>query len=451
MMNRREFFMRCGAGAAAAGAEGSGFRAAAFRADATPPPGAPLIWVRPAARVADPLWAKGVVIDSGRERYVACAIDWCGIAGSWHALLRRRIAGAVGTVPERVAVQTVHQHTAPYVCGDGYALLKKFSNPPLIYPEKEFEAMADRIAAAAKRALGAARPVDRIGLAAVTVERVASERRILDAKREKVTAVRYSSTAKAPALALLPEGDIDREMKSISFFSGKQIVARLHYYATHPQTFCCEGTVSADFVGAAREAFEKEEGVPQIYFTGCSGDVTVGKYNDGSEQARKDLAERLLAAFRAVPAATKAEPAPQPNWKAVPLTLPPRPDSDPVFAAHKAKLESVSGTLGQDHYRSAIAVAFRNRKTPLDVAALRLGRAVVIHLPGEPMLDFQKYAQRELPGDFVAVAGYGDIAPGYLCTDIAYQQGGYEPSASNSAPGTEAAVKAAIAAAAKRW
>ncbi len=436
-----------GGGALAAGAGSSTFRAAAFRADATPPLGAPLIWVTPAARIADPLWAKGLVIDSGRERCVVCAIDWCGISGSWHDLLRKRIASAVGTVAERVAVQTVHQHTAPYVCGDGYALLKKFPEPPLMYPEKEFEAMAGRIAAAAKQALRAARPIDRIGFAAVTVERVASERRILDAKGEKVTAVRYSSTARTPALALLPEGDIDREMKSISFFSGKQTVARLHYYATHPQTFCCEGTVTADFVGAAREVFEKEDGAPQIYFTGCAGNVTVGKYNDGSEQARRELTARLLAAFRAVPAATKTQPAPQPAWSSAPLTLPPRADSDAVFAAHKAKLESASGKLGQDHYRSAIAVAFRNRKTPLDVTALRLGKALIVHLPGEPMLDFQIFIQRQFAGNFAAVAGYGDIGPGYLCTDLAYNQGGYEPSASNAAPGTEAAVKAAIRAA----
>ena len=32
-------------------------RVAAFRADATPALGEPLIWVTPAARVADPLWA----------------------------------------------------------------------------------------------------------------------------------------------------------------------------------------------------------------------------------------------------------------------------------------------------------------------------------------------------------------------------------------------------------
>ena len=44
----------------------------------------------------------------------------------------------------------------------------------------------------------------------------------------------------------------------------------------------------------------------------------------------------------------------------------------------------------------------------------------------------------------MAVAGYGDISPGYLCTDRAFEEGGYEPSAANAGPGTEARVKQAI-------
>ena len=37
----------------------------------------------------------------------------------------------------------------------------------------------------------------------------------------------------------------------------------------------------------------------QIYFTGCAGDVTAGKYNDGSRAARNELTERLLAGMKA--------------------------------------------------------------------------------------------------------------------------------------------------------
>jgi hypothetical protein len=60
------------------------------------------------------------------------------------------------------------------------------------------------------------------------------------------------------------------------------------------------------------------------------------------------------------------------------------------------------------------------------------------------MLEFQKFAQRFKPGDFVAVAGYGDCGSAYICTDAAFTEGGYEPVATNLAPGAEQIVKASI-------
>ena len=95
-------------------------------------------------------------------------------------------------------------------------------------------------------------------------------------------------------------------------------------------------------------------------------------------------------------------------------------------------------------YLAALRVAFANRKEPFTATLLTLGNVRILHLPGEPMLEFQRYAQGLRANDFVAVAGYGDLSPGYLCTDRAWTEGGYEPSASNSGPGTEAAVKKAI-------
>jgi hypothetical protein len=65
-------------------------------------------------------------------------------------------------------------------------------------------------------------------------------------------------------------------------------------------------------------------------------------------------------------------------------------------------------------------------------------------MPGEPMLEFQRYAISLRPDEFVAFAGYGDIAPGYICTDRAFREGGYEPGAANSRPGVESVVKAGI-------
>jgi hypothetical protein len=62
----------------------------------------------------------------------------------------------------------------------------------------------------------------------------------------------------------------------------------------------------------------------------------------------------------------------------------------------------------------------------LDVRCLTLGKARIVFLPGEPFVEYQLAAKAMRTDLFVAVAGYGDYAPGYICTAIAYKQGGYE-------------------------
>ena len=106
------------------------FRLATFRIDATPPPGEPLIWIVPLVKVEEPLLAKGIVIEAGNTRYVLCAIDWCEIANGSELTFRRKIAAAADTDPLRVAVQTVHQHAAPYADSDAHKLLDMAPDPP---------------------------------------------------------------------------------------------------------------------------------------------------------------------------------------------------------------------------------------------------------------------------------------------------------------------------------
>ena len=406
-----------------------GAKVAAFRADATPDAGEPTIWVQPVTQVLDPLLAKGVVLeDGGGRRYVIAAIDWCGVGGSIDLMLRSRMAAAAGTDETRVALQSVHQHAAPYVDGDGYALLAAARPRMLRMSDAYLEKLATRLETAVRDAVRRLEPFDRVGTAKARVERVASARRIL--KNGEVL-TRYSSTARTPELAAEPEGEIDPDIRTVTLARGNKPLVRLHYYASHPQTFCCDGRVTADFVGAARERAEKDEGVPHVYFTGCGGNITVGKYNTGQDAERSALAERLLAGIRASSRATVYQRAGSIAWRYQALRLSPRADPAVADAAQSDQLA----------YRAAITTAFARRERPLPASALHIGGIVIIHLPGEPLLEFQKFAQESGRGKFVAVAGYGDISPGYLCPDEVLKQGGYEPSASNAAPGTEARVK----------
>ena len=416
-------------------------RVAAFRADVTPPLGSFIYGLKPLETIEHPLLAKGIVLEDGPRRYVLCAVDYCILSNGTHRMFRRKLAEAAGTDISRVAVQTVHVHTAPLVDEGVTNVLKTMKDPPPYYDLTIYDKIADRLAAAVKKSLDDLQPFDSIGTGQAKVDRVASSRRIRDANGKMCW--RGSSAGKSAKLRELPEGRIDRFLKTITLARGDKPLVRLHYYATHPQTFYGDPRVSYDFVGMAREAMEKKEGVPQVYFTGCAGDVAVGKYNDGTPKARRELSERLLAGIEASIASTKFAKAERPQWRTTPLVMPPRSDAGTSPADRRAKLmdESLPPFMRTWHARR---LAFAQRQKPIELSSLRMGRIHVVHLPGEPMLDYQFYAQQLQPDDFVAVAGYGEGSPSYICTEKAFSEGGYEPKASAVAPEGERPLKAAI-------
>lgn len=461
-INRREFCRASAALAIAGSAAGRSvaadrppLRAATFRSDVTPPLGFPSYpSFGPLETVEHPLLAKGVVLDDGARRYVLCAVDWCVLSNSSRLRFRQTIADAAGTDVAAVAVQMVHQHTALLVDIDAQRILDSVDNAPAYLEEDFLHDAFDRLGAAVKEAIPRLQRVDRIGAGEARVERVASSRRIYseDGKFHG----RSSSTRGRPHLRELPEGLIDPAIKTITLAAGQRPLARLHYYATHPQSFYGDRRVSYDFPGMARETLEQEEGVFQVYFTGCAGDIAAGKYNDGSPEARQQLAERLLAGMKAAVDATRWEPVQAgPRWLTAPVLLPPKLAADPS----QAGLFSLRG-LHPEHLRSLMAnpkesansrigaarrLAFLDRKDrPIELSGLQLGRVHIVHLPGEPMVEFQLDAQRQRPDEFVAVAGYGEGCTNYICTAEAFEQGGYEPSAASVGSGAEQILKAGV-------
>lgn len=424
------------------GAEGAGLRVATFRCDVTPPLGGhPIIWLTPLAEVEEPLLAKGIVLDDGQARYVVCAVDWCGLSNSSHLLFRSKIAAAAGTDVSHVAVQCIHQHTAPYTDGDAQRLLDREKDPPRYVDLKFLQEATDRLAASVKRSLGEFRPFDSVGTGQAKVERVASTRRVPVEGGKVLT--RWSSCTD-PKLRAMTEGKIDPVLRTITLAEGDKPLVRMHYYATHPQSFYGDPRASSDVPGFARERLQRKEKVFQIYFTGCAGDVTMGKYNDGTRRARDELTDRLYAAMEASAASTRLAPAGRLGWRTVPLVLPLRTDAG--YTVDEARTKMADPKVDAvARVRAAIRVAFAGRiDRPLELSVLRIGRVQILHLPGECMVEFQLFAQRLRPEDFVAVAAYGDLGPGYICTEASFSEGGYEPSASRVAPKSEAALKRAI-------
>jgi hypothetical protein len=420
----------------------SSLRVATFQSDVTPPiDGHPLIWVVPVKEVEAPLLAKGIVLDDGQSRYVLCAVDWCGLCNSSYDLFRTKIAAGAGTEVSHVALHCVHQHTAPYTDGDAQRLLNQCDNLPNYVDFDFLEQVTDQLRAAVAAALERLEPFDRVGIGQGKVERVASSRRIPTGNGRIIG--RMSATTD-PKLQALPEGRIDPMLKTITFARGVKPLIRMHYYATHPQSFYGDPRASSDVPGFARKRLEEKEAVFQIYFTGCSGDVAMGKYNNRSREARAELTDRLYAGMEASVAATTLVPVEQLRWRTLPLRLPERTDPGYTMEDNRGKMLDPNQSV-VSRVRAATRIAFTNRiDRSIDVSLLEIGAARILHLPGECMIEFQLYAQSLRPNDFIAVAAYGDVGPGYICTEKSFSEGGYEPSASRGGRKSEYVLKDVI-------
>src|SRR5690554_6159266 len=86
---------------------------ATFDVDATPALGSPLTYDSTANSWDLGLRAKGVVLLGAGQPIILVAVDWIGIANDSQDAFKEALAAGAGTVPERVAVHTLHQHDAP--------------------------------------------------------------------------------------------------------------------------------------------------------------------------------------------------------------------------------------------------------------------------------------------------------------------------------------------------
>src|ERR1039458_1995107 len=421
-------------------------RVATFDVDATPPVGSMMAYDPVTNHWELGLRARGIVLLGAGEPIVLCAVDWIGIANEGHDVFCRALARTAVTSPRRVAVHSLHQHDAPDCDFSAERILKEAGVDPRQYEGRFQRQVIADLERAVRESLPRAQPVTHLGLGEARVDQVASNRRILGPDG-KVRATRWTAT-KDPAIRAEPEGTIDPILSLVSLWNGEQPVAVLSYYATHPQSYYRTGMPNPDFPGLAR--FFRQLAVPaalHIHFTGAGGNIGAGKYNDGSPENRLALAERLADGMRRAWESTKRQliSAADVSWTVESVALPPAKHL--TAAKLESDLKERPGTFAAAGGASRLAWLRRCQAgQQLDVQCLKLGRSRILHLPGELFVEYQLAAKAARPDLFVALAAYGDYAPWYIGTEVAYGEGGYEtgPDASNVAPEVEAVLMAAI-------
>ena len=420
------------------------FNISTFSLDITPPMGSPLCGgaIESANAVDDPQYGLGFVLRGDGDPIVLVTMDCVGISNDSHDRFVVALAEAAQTDSQRVLLTSVHQHDAPWNdlgvqrriddCGLDY----RFCDP------QHFERMLDGMAGALRDALAKPQRGTHVGGGRAKGDRVAANRRILG-NDGKVKHQR-NTMCYDPKIRAAPEGLIDPYLTALTFFDGDRPVVTVSHYATHPMSHYGQGRVSADFCGLARARRQAEQpDCFQMYVTGCAGNIGVGKYNDGDPANRAVFTDRMAMAMKQASESARSQPLTGVRCRNVPMRLPVREDpgftreecesalrrgegmiKDPESFRHAMRTATI---VTQDVRHLAKPLQWRQRASePINVPAIDLGAATLLLLPGEPFIEYQLAAQQLRPDDLVITIGYGNGGPGYLCTDIAYDQGGYE-------------------------
>jgi len=410
---------------------------ATFGCDVTPPDDHPLCggWIMSVRGVDDPLRALGVVLLGVGKPIVICAVDWTALRNEAFRIWRSALAEAAHTTPEHVSLHCVHPHNTPFADVEAQKLIAAAGAPKSLDLDF-YRACVQRSANAIKNALHKAVRFTHIGSGSAGVKEVASNRRVLGPDG-KVKFTRTSATKNKEARDA-PEGLIDPKLRTLSFWDGDNPLAALHFYACHPMSYYGDGRVSADFCGLARQKRLDETGVFQVYFNGCGGNITAGKYNDGAKENRAALRDRVHSAMVAAWKETTRISVTDWDWSYETVKLPPRTEASFGEVQSKLTLDDAKAPAARRNNAAFQLAWLKRRSTPIEINCLDFGNRVLnLFLPGEAFIEYQLAAQKMRPDAVVNVAAYGDDGPGYIPTAKAYLEGGYEPTVALAGPDSE--------------
>ena len=424
---------------------GNILKAGVFNVDVTPEIGGPIAFGIN-KKTDSPIFIRGVIIDDSKKRIVLASCDFLYIWGNAYEQMKKVIAKAAGTVPQKVLLHSVHQHDSINIAIELNDIHKKYIGievTPLAYYKKINEDMENAVAKAVRKM----KTVKNLASAERRISGLASNRRLLD-KNGKVHAMRWSMCHN-PELQSEATGVIDPMLRSIAFIGGNdKPLAVMHFYASHPMTAYGRNMCSADVPGVALEYVKKhyDENVSHIYFTGCGGNITFGKYSlENKEKSLKFLGKRLGKEILENCRQLEKKKIGSIALKNSSFELPLKAELN-----EKKLLEKIEKT--EDRHvlilLSTLLETVRNweKWKNLNITRLSIGEDIhILSLPSETVIEYQLYAQELVPEKFLACAAYANSSYGYIPTAKMYSEGGYEPGgASITTIDAEAAMKKAI-------
>lgn len=443
--------------------------------DITPPLGLPMAGYgnrdRAAEMVVDPLKAHAIVLADGEVKVALVCADLLGLTERVVTPIRRRLADRLGAPEGAVLFTCSHTHWGPELCNSGYLPEHLLALQSPEYLEDLKGRLADLVAQADECRVGAAAGVGSgfapeisfnrrmVGADWRTVMNYALPReQALVAAREGNRLARHWVKGRhlGPRLsAPLPGADGLR----VGPADAEVVVLRLEHADGSPlcalTNFACHAVCgddnfygwSADYPGPARAAFEALIGAPMAFCPGCSGDQ-VPRWRGGATRQRvgKSLGGAAAHVWLGIDECRQELPLAAARKR---VTLPLN-ERLPGLAEARARLAGHPSPQGSGAEMDRATLALVEEIAGMEgyeveVWAMRLGDLGLVGLPGEILTEIGLQIKQRSPLPHTMVASQANGYLGYVPTDHAIHEGGYEPGWSPVGEGSERAlVEAAL-------
>ena len=398
--------------------------------DITPPFGNPLAGYftkRSLSGILDPIEINAVAVSDGENTAVLMAVDFIGVDKEHIYQLKQLITERTGVPAEQILIAALHQHTSCSVSA---------GDPNRTNDQTYLDVVFRKFADAAQLAIGDLQEATLSVAARETAEPIAFVRRYFTSEGKVVT----NPSSKLTLTGRCSEADNTVRVVRFARENAKDIA--VVNFSTHPDVIG-GNSCSADWPGFTRRFVESDNpDVSCLFFTGCEGDSNhIDFFKPKAERVKGPGYEHSRYMGRTVADAVKA------CW-----------DRMEVLSGHKIRgsyteVYNRTNTEGIEKYDQCKAwdsdyqagkldyspnfedlayasriVALRTSPIfrPVPLTVIRIGEVVFVGFGGEAFTAYGQAVRELVPGDFAVCVVCANGYQGYLPTEEAFAQGGYE-------------------------
>ncbi|MBC7319854.1 neutral/alkaline non-lysosomal ceramidase N-terminal domain-containing protein [bacterium] len=408
--------------------------AGAYEVDITPPLGVDLAGyfnIRKADNILDNLYAKTVVLKTETTEVAITSCDLCVIPREFVLRVRELASVWSGIPKENIMISATHTHTGPVTTG----LLAGEIDSSYI------DVMARKVATC------------------ITMAKKGLQETIVRVGREKESSIvfnrRYvmkdgsviTNPGKLNPDIVKTAGPIDPEVLLVLLEKKPGYpIAFIINYANHVDTIGGTG-ISSDYPGVIARFFKEYLGnIPILFLNGAEGDINHIDVKDPTPQVGYKEAERIgkILTRAVAKILTKLEPL-EANLRInssiieIPIRKPSKEEIEKAKQLLSKPVEFITQELTafdlakgnteiERIYAQEILLLSQLDKEfeELELQAISLGDLALLSIPGEPFVEIGLEIKKNSPFRYTGIVSLANGYSGYIPTEKAFEEGGYE-------------------------